>query len=128
MVLAQIAHERAPVRRHESATVPNVGHVAHLAHDQHHDGARARPLDQLLLKVGARREADLPHELLLGLVEALGEGLLRVPGEAFLPDYEVVQVVSQELSAQVAAVAIVDSEERALWPVLVLAVLGLDDV
>jgi len=61
-------------------------------------------------------------------VEALGEGLLRVPGEAFLPHYEVVQVVSQELSAQVATVAIVDSEERALWPVLVLAVLGLDDV
>ena len=127
MVPREWLHHLASACGEHSSAVADVGDVAGVSHDEGHDGAGTRSLNEGGIPILVGGEAHL-HEAVLSFLEALENGLLRVPGEAVLLDYEVMQVVPQELSTCVASMAIVDAEEGTLRPVFVLSVFGLHDV
>ena len=56
------------------------------------------------------------EEELLGLLEAILDRLDGLTGEILVLDNELVKVVSQEIGADVTAMAIIDSKEGALGP------------
>ena len=64
----------------------------------------------------------------LRLLKTFPYGLFGLPWEIVLLDHVMMQVISQELGAGAAPMAIVDTEEGAGGPRLVLPVLRLDDV
>ena len=128
VVAAQRSHLLAGVRGKDGPAVAYVRYVADLANNQYYDRARSRTF----------YHSHLTRCLVLGLahlqkptfslLKALPNGLLWLPREIVLLDHVVMQIVSQKLGAGAAPVAVVDAEERACRPRLVLPVLRFDDV
>jgi hypothetical protein len=56
-------------------------------------------------------------EVVLSLFVSIDDGLPRILRELHVFDNELVQVITQEVSARVTSVPIEDTEETALWPV-----------
>ena len=125
----------ARIERHQATAIANVDHVRRVVDDHHHSRAGAGPLWTHLLArhgvlgslLGHLDEAD---EAALALFEASNDRLLRELGEVLILHDEIVQVVSEVVSAGSSAVTIKHSEEADLRPldVRVLLALGLQDV
>jgi len=67
-------------------------------------------------------------ESVFSVLETFDYGLPGIPWEAVLLDDKVVELITEELGAQVASMAVVDTKEAALGPIFFLSVLGLRDV
>lgn len=113
--------------RHDGSTVSYVDHKYLLLDEERHNGTRARLVEHVVAVLSER--IDRVQEVCLGLLVAVEDGLARVRREFRILDNELVQIVTQEVGACVAAVAIEHAEEAALGPVLdVLFVGRLHDV
>ena len=128
MIAAQRGHLLPITRAKDCSAVSDVRCVADLTHDQDDDGAGARSLNHRQLAGCLILSLTHLEETRLCLGKSLVNGLFWLPREAFLFDDVVVQVISQVLGACATSMSIVDTEEGASRPRLVLSMLWLDYV
>ena len=117
---------RAAIDGHKRAAVAHVCHVRDFAYDQNNDGTRAASLD--LTGACIAFLVRIVQEGSLSLLEASLHGLNWILGELRIADDELVELVSEEVSALRSPVTVVNREKRAAWPVVDLLELWLDDV
>lgn len=127
VILRQSYTEVASIRTQNSSTVTHVDDKDSLLDKECHDGTRPTSIEH----VGAAgcEVLDGVQEVLLGFLVAIDDGLSGICWEVRVFDDELVEVVSEEVGAGVAAVAVEDAEEGTFWPVFnVLFAWGLHDV
>mmetsp|Transcript_41369 Transcript_41369/g.63058 ORF Transcript_41369/g.63058 Transcript_41369/m.63058 type:complete len:216 (-) Transcript_41369:3213-3860(-) len=112
----------ATVSRHDSSAVSSVGTVAHVVNDEDDNGAATGPIDFTSFLFLAFSEFN---EEAFGFSETVAEGLDRILREIIILYNELMEVVPKEISTDCSSMPIINSEERALRPLLVLIVLRL---
>jgi len=121
MIICEGENFFTPISGHDDPAVPHIGHIAHLIDDQDDDGARAGPVyvsDFFFLLLSELQEEPFC------LPEAPPDRTDRVLWEIVVLNDELVEVVPEELCALAAAMAIIDPEEGALGPAVLLHVLA----
>mmetsp|Transcript_19643 Transcript_19643/g.30295 ORF Transcript_19643/g.30295 Transcript_19643/m.30295 type:complete len:201 (-) Transcript_19643:1586-2188(-) len=126
MIFGEKENLLASIDRHDSSAVSDVAHVAQVPHDQDNDGTRTTSLHEIFF--GLALLVSPLEEHLLGFGDSVLDGYFWVAWEVLVTHYELVELVSQEISASGASVAIVDCEEGAPGPLLHLLELRLNDV
>lgn len=98
-VVIRYRNELLPlIRWHHCSWITCVGYPDIVVDYQHHDGARTWFISYLHLV--------LSHESFLRLFESIEQCLLRIWRETLLISYNIVKIISQELSTSMASVAI----------------------
>jgi len=115
VVPTQGKNPRSMTARQHGARVAHIRNVAHVAYDERHNCASPRLVLDLVVFNGVCFEP-----LAFGFGEAAAEGFFRVAGETILLDDHLVQVISEEISALVTTMAVINSEEAAFGPLFAL--------
>ena len=127
MVHGQVAAVIASIVRHDCSAIAYVHHKDAVLYEQGHDGARARLVKHV---VAVLRECiNSVQEIGLSFLVSVDDSLAWVSRELRVLDNELMQVVTEEVGACVAAMAVEHTKEAALGPVLdVLLVRRLHNV
>ena len=116
MVVRKPYHRPATICRKTSATVPCVPDIAHIIDNKSNNCTAAAPINiahfYLLSLSKFQKE-------FLCLLKTFSNCLNRILGEIDIFYYELMQVISEEISTDVAAVAVVDAKEGAFGPILI---------
>jgi hypothetical protein len=113
VVIRKPDHLQASVGRHGCSTVTSVADVAHVVDDQRDDSAASTAVNvsDFILLAFCKLEEEL-----LSLFEALANGFDWVLREVLVFDNELMQVVAEEVCANMSTMTIVYAKERAFWP------------
>lgn len=116
MIERQITAEITTIITHYGATISDIDNVHLLFDEERNNGAGTALVKHVVTTLCECFNSV--EEIVLCLLISIDYGLTRILWELDILDNELMQVVSQEVSAGVAAVPIEDSEEAALGPVL----------
>lgn len=114
MINGQIDAHVAAVVTHDGPAVTDIDDEHALLHEQSHNGAGAGLIQHVVAVLGERVHGV--EEVGLRFLVTVYDGLTRVIRELAVFDDELMQVVSEEVGAGVATVAVKDPEEAAFGP------------
>lgn len=108
--------------RHDCPAISSVGAIAHIVDDEDDDRTTSRPINVTGFLLLALCELE---EEPFSFTETVSERLNRILGEVFILDDELVEVVPEEISTDCASMPVVNTEEGAFGPLVILVVFGL---
>ena len=121
VVSAQRKNSFSCIARHNSSWISNICYIARILDNQQNDGARSAPIlhfDLLLLRgfICDSFNASCLDPHLLCLLKTFSDCFARIFNKHGLLNHKVVEVVSQEVSAGMSSMPIVNSKERTSGP------------
>ena len=111
MVTRQCCHMPSTFAAKDSSTITNVCHMAELANDKNHNSARATALYDIVDPINWIKLLAKLKKSCLSSAETTPNSFLWLPRESILLDHEMMQVVSQKLSARCSPMTIVNSKK-----------------
>ena len=111
MIDRERVHFLPAIPRKNCARISNIYGIAHVPDDDSDDCAGSRFIDY---SFGSH---IIVPKALFGFLESVLNGFFGVPRESRLANDELMEVVSKKVSAASSSMAIINTEERAFWPI-----------